>query len=265
MKRFQDKVVWITGASSGIGEALVAEFALEGASIILSSRRVDELQRVQKKYCSQVASEIIPLDLEKTENYPDLVDKIIKKFGKIDIVIHNGGVSQRSLVRDTQFFVFEKIQKINYLGTVALTLATLPIFRKQKFGTYVVVTSIVGKIGTPLRSGYAASKHALHGFFESLRAEEYESNLHILMVLPGYIKTNVSIHALTGDGSPQGTMDDAQAHGIDSFKCAKKIINAIYSKKDEIIIAGFKERLALFLNRFFPSLLRKALRKAKVT
>ncbi len=265
MKDFKNKVVWVTGASSGIGEALVKLLATSGAIVILSSRREEVLKKIQQSFCDPMRSDIVPLDLESGNDFSEIVASVIQKWGRIDCVIHNGGVSQRSLVRDTNLSVYRRIMDINYMGTVALTLATLPHFRSQGYGKYVVITSIVGKIGTPLRSGYAASKHALHGFFDSLRAEEYDSGIRVLIVLPGYIRTLVSVNALTGDGSPQGTMDPAQENGIPPEECAGQILKGILSKREELIIARPREKLAIYLKRFLPSLLSKILRKAKVT
>jgi dehydrogenase/reductase SDR family protein 7B len=262
---FKNQIVWITGASSGIGEALVYAFAKRGSKIVLSARNKTELERVQKEAgLSDENSLVLPLDLEKKE-FQSETSAVLKKFGGIDIVIHNGGISQRSLTQDTKFSVFEKIMATNYLGAVALTLATLPHFQAKKSGKYVVVTSIVGKVGTPLRSGYSASKHALHGFFDALRAEVSKDQIKVLVVLPGYIKTKISINALTGTGSIQGKMDQAQEQGILPDVCAEKILSAILSDRQEISIAAFREKLALLLKRFFPKLLAKILEKAKVT
>jgi short-subunit dehydrogenase len=154
---------------------------------------------------------------------------------------------------------------VNYIGTVALTKALLPHFIAKKRGHFVTTTSIVGKIGTPLRSSYAASKHALHGFFDSLRAEVYEDQITVTLVCPGFVTTNVSKNALTGDGSPQQTMDKATQNGIAPAHFARLMAKAIQQKKEEIYIAGFKEKLAVFVKRMFPKLLSKMIRKLSVT
>ncbi|WCL48526.1 SDR family oxidoreductase [Leptospira sp. GIMC2001] len=263
---FKDKVVWITGASSGIGEALVFAFAEEGAKVILSSRKKEDLIRVQKESnLDDSRSLILPLDLEKNSSFDKEAATAIKKIGVIDIIIHNGGISQRSLVADTKLEVYRRLNEVNYMGAVSLTLSTLPHFLKQGHGLYVVVTSIVGKIGTPLRSGYSASKHALHGFFDSLRAECSDSGLSVLMVCPGFIKTKVSINALVGSGKNQGKMDDAQAKGMDPRECAKQILDGIRSKKEEIMVSGIREKAAVYAKRFFPGILSKMIKNAKVT
>ena len=174
---FKNKVVWITGASSGIGKALAIELSQQKVKLILSSRNKEALELVKKQCQNSSEIKILSLDLEDYLNIQKKVDKAIALFDKVDILVNNGGISQRSLAKETQIAVDKRIMDINYLGTVALSKALLPHFIKNKKGHFVVTTSIVGKIGTPLRSSYAASKHALHGFFDSLRAEQYKNNI----------------------------------------------------------------------------------------
>ena len=170
---FSDKIIWITGASSGIGKALALELSNQNVKIIISSRKIEDLRLVQNACKNPSEVKIVVLDLEDYNNLQPKVDEAIALFGKVDILVNNGGISQRSFVKDTQISVDKRIMDINYLGTVALSKCLLPHFIKNKKGHFVVTTSIVGKIGTPLRSSYAASKHALHGFFDSLRAEHF--------------------------------------------------------------------------------------------
>jgi len=262
---FKNTVIWITGASSGIGKALAIELSNQEATLILSSRNEKGLNEVKQCCKHSELVKIIPLDLEKHDELPQKVAQAITFFNKIDILINNGGVSQRSLVKDTIIDVDKRIMNINYLGTVALTKAILPHFIKNKKGHFVVTTSIVGKIGTPLRSSYAASKHALHGFFDSLRAEHYTDNISVTLVCPGFVKTNVSKNALIGDGSKQQTMDNATAKGILPEKFAKLMIKVIKKKQEEAYIGGFKEKLAVFVKLFYPKLLSKMIRKLSVT
>jgi short-subunit dehydrogenase len=199
---FSDKIVWITGASSGIGKALALELSHQNAKLILSSRKKEDLELV-KEECKNIADvKIITLDLEDYTNLEIKADEAIAAFGKVDILVNNGGISQRSLVKDTNILVDKRIMDINYLGNIALTKAILPHFIENKSGHFVVTSSIVGKIGTPLRSSYAASKHALHGFFDSLRTEVYQDNIVVTLICPGFVNTNVSKNALTGDGTP---------------------------------------------------------------
>ncbi len=260
----KNKVVWITGASSGIGEALAVHLSQSGAKLILSARRENELRRVQKSCTNSETHLILPLDLANPETFPIAVQRAIPLYGHVDILINNGGISQRALAKDTLPAVDRKLIEINYLGTAALTKALLPGMIERQAGHIVVITSLVGKFGTPMRSGYAASKHALHGFFDSLRAEVYADGIAVTIVCPGFVKTNISFNALTAGGTPQNKMDDAQANGISPEKCARKIIRAVKTRKREVYIGG-KERYAVYLKRFLPGLFNRIIRTAKVT
>jgi len=265
MNCFSDKIIWITGASSGIGKALAIELSNQNAKLILSSRKNQELALVKKLCKNPDDVKIVLLDLEDYTNLQSKVDEAIAAFGKIDILVNNGGISQRSFVKDTQIDVDKRIMDINYLGTIALSKAVLPHFIKNENGHFVVTTSIVGKIGTPLRSSYAASKHALHGFFDSLRAEHHQDNIVVTLVCPGFVNTNVSKNALTGNGTPQQKMDVATANGIDPERFAKLMVKSIQNKKEEVYIAGVKEKLGVYVKRFYPKLLSKMIRKLSVT
>ncbi|QTD36180.1 SDR family oxidoreductase [Polaribacter batillariae] len=262
---FSNKVIWITGASSGIGKALAIALANKNAKLILSSRKKEALELVKNECKKSKNIKIITLDLEDYNNLQSKAEDAIASFGKIDILINNGGISQRSLVANTQISVDKRIININYLGTVALTKAVLPHFIKNNNGQFVVTTSIVGKIGTPLRSSYAASKHALHGFFDCLRAENHHNNITVTLVCPGFINTNVSKNALTGNGTPQGKMDAATKKGMSPERFAKLMVNAIEKKKEEVYIAGAKEKLGVYVKRFFPKLFSILVRKISVT
>jgi len=259
-----NKIVWITGASSGIGEALCYELNKAGAKLIISSRSSDSLYQVKQKCAkSQIDVHVLPLDLENTAELPDKAKSALTIFGRIDIIIHSGGVSQRSLAMDTNLDVAQKIMNINFWGTVALTQAVIPSMLSNKEGQIVIISSLVGKFGTKYRSAYSASKHALHGYFDSLRSE-IDPKIGICIICPGFIKTNVTINALTADGTKQNTMDDAQANGMSANECAIKIVQAIKSRKEEVHIGG-KEKYAVLLKRFLPGLFSKIVKKAKVT
>jgi len=258
---YNNKTVWITGASSGIGRALVKRFSKENANIILSSRNVSELEKLKSEvesYGNKVVIEA--LDLANQDSFKEIVERVISEFGSIDLLINNGGISQRSLVEETSLDVDRKLMEVNFFGTVALTKAVLPYMLKQGGGQIAVVTSIVGKFGFPLRSAYSASKHALHGFFDSLRSEVYKYNIAVTLVLPGYVNTNLSYNALVGDGSEQNSQDHDLAKGLAPEEFAKKLINAIKKQKNEVVIAGAKETLSVYLKRFFPKLLSKLVR-----
>lgn len=260
-----NNVIWITGASSGIGKSLAIELSRQNTKLILSSRNKIALDAVKSLCDNKEEIFILPLDLENEMDFDLKVKQGLAHFGHLDMLINNGGISQRSYATETSIEVDKKLMAVNYIGTVGLTKTVLPYFVTQKRGHIVVVTSIVGKIGTPLRSSYAATKHALHGFFDSLRAEVYKDNIKITLVCPGFVNTNVSKNALTGDGSPQMIMDSATANGIHPDRFAKLMLKAIEKNKEEINIAGVKEKLAVFVKRFYPKLLSTMIRKMKVT
>ncbi|MFC2104920.1 SDR family oxidoreductase [Bacteroidota bacterium] len=262
---FKNKVVWITGASSGIGEALTYEFAKQGAKLIISSNQQAELETV-KANCNSIGTDcfIQFLDITEIGKMQSITDSIIEKFGKIDVLINNAGISQRSLVVETPIEVDRKIMEIDYFGTIALTKTVLPYMIKSGGGYIAATSSISGKFGFPLRSAYSAAKHALHGFFETLRSEVDDYNIKVLIAFPGRIKTNISLHALTKDGTAHGKMDKGQNTGISVEKCAKQYVNAIRKDKKEVLI-GASELLMVYIHKFFPKLFYKLARKIKPT
>lgn len=260
---FQDKVAWITGASSGIGEALAYALSAQGARLILSARRAEELERVRQQCTNMDAHYVLPLDLTKVDAAP-LTEQVLEHFGRIDLLIHSGGVSQRSTVSETSMAVQRRMMEINYFGAIALTQAVLPAMLARQSGHFVVISSLSGKISTPRRSAYAASKHALHGFFDALRAEVYQDGLRVTIVCPGYIKTNLSFNALTGEGGAHGQMDPTQANGMAPATLAARILQAIERQEEEVLIGG-KEVLAVYLKRFFPGIYSRMIRRTKIT
>ena len=260
----QGEVIWITGASSGIGEALAHLFDRRGARLVLSSRREDELRRVRDRCAHPERHLVLPLDLGEPESLEAAAARALEHFGQVDVMVHNGGLSQRSRAEETALAVDRRIMEVDYFGAVALTKALLPSMLGRGSGRIVVVSSLVGKIGTPLRSGYSAAKHALHGFFDSLRAEVHDRGVRVTLVCPGFIRTEVSIHALTGDGTPQGTLDRAQAEGMSPETCAEKMARALDRGRDEVLIGG-KEVWAVRLNRLAPALFRHLIRRVRVT
>jgi len=260
---FKDKVIWITGASSGIGKALALTLAKTDCKLILSSRKAAALDHV-KQECSNIASiAILPLDLADYNAIHNIVKKAIDLFGSVDILINNGGISQRSLIVDTDISVDEKLIRVNYLGTVALSKALLPHFVAQKSGHFVTVTSLMGKFGSPYRSGYCGAKHALHGFFDVLRMEHDKDNIKVTMICPGFVNTNVARNALTGDGSHQNIQDEATENGLDVTVFVKRMLKAIRKGKFEAYI-GQREVFGIYVKRFFPKLLHKLVLKSQV-
>ncbi|MFV8323291.1 SDR family oxidoreductase [Flavobacterium sp. LB3P21] len=262
MNAINGKIVWITGASSGIGEALAYELATRNCKLILSARNIKALEDVKSK-CSTAEVVILPFDLSDFDNAKNQVENAIAAFGKIDILVNNGGVSQRSLIADTDFEVDKKLIEVDYLGTVALSKALLPHFIKNKKGHFVTITSLMGKFGSPYRSGYCGAKHALHGFFDVLRMEHQKDNINVTLICPGFIQTNVAKNALTADGSKQNTDDEATLNGMPVAIFVKKLIKAVESNTFEVYIGG-KEVLGVYLKRFFPNLLHRFVLQSKV-
>lgn len=265
MIKIKDKVVWVTGASSGIGEALAKEFSKRGARLILSSRKANELERVKSELVGGDAKKatILPIDLSHSDKLADKARAAMAIFGRIDILVHSGGISQRSMALDTDEKVLRRVMEINFFAAVRLTQEVLPSMIENGYGHIVPISSLVGKFGTPYRSGYAASKHALHGYFESLRAENYKKNIHVTIAIPGFIRTNISLNALTQDGKALNQMDEAQAKGMDPEQCARVIVNGITRAKNEVLVGG-KEKIGVYLKRFFPAYFARFIRKAKV-
>lgn len=264
MANIDGKTVWITGASSGIGEALAYELDGKGCRLILSARKEKKLQKVRQRCGHSENIAIVPLDLGDFDSLAQKAEQALSAFGGIDILINNAGISQRSLIKYTDLEVYRKLMDVNYLGTVALTKAVLPHFIDSQKGHFVTVTSLMGKFGTPLRSGYCGSKHALHGFFDVLRMEHEEDGISVTLVCPGFVRTDIAKKALTGDGSPQNTDDNATESGMEVHRCARKMVQAIERKKFEVNIGG-KEVSGAYLKRLFPKLLHKVILKSKVT
>lgn len=250
----KNKVIWITGASSGIGEAITYALAATGCKLVISSRRKEELERVKTN--TKLTGEnilILPIDLEQYHLAKEWTEQVITKFNRIDILINNGGISQESFVLNTTTEVEQKIMNINYFGNVALSKAVAPIMQQQKSGKIAVTTSIVGKFGLPRLSTYAASKHALYGFYDSFRLELKKDNIAVLLVSPGFINTNVTLNAVTGDGKTYNKNSPAQENGMKTDVFAKKFVAALKSNRNHKYIGG-KELLTIPFKTFFPNL-----------
>jgi len=245
------KRIWITGASSGLGHALAKEAANRGAELVLSARSRAKLIRLAKSLPGSADAQVVALDLTEPKTFPDAV----KAAGRIDILVNNGGISQRGTALDTEMDVVRKVMETNFFGHVALTKLVAPQMVDQGSGHIVVTSSVVGHLGTPMRSTYAASKHALHGYFDSLRYELHQHGVGVTIVCPGYIHTDISLNAVTGDGSPQGTMDSNQATGMKPKVFATKAWDGIEAGKPELYIGGKEEVAGIYLKRLFPRLL----------
>lgn len=249
---YQDKVVLITGGSSGIGKALAMQLAKQKARLILISRREEALQEVREACLHFTdACSILPFDLSQTDKISELAKAALQIYGKIDVLINNAGISQRSLTVETDVEVDRAIMELDYFSTIYLTKALLPHFIQNGNAHIVVISSVSGLMGFPMRSAYSAAKHALHGFFETLQTEQPDINT--TLVCPGRINTPISLSALKGDGNPHQIMDEGQKKGIPADVCADKILSAARKKKKKIIIAK-EERIMLFLKRNIPFL-----------
>ncbi|NQZ43350.1 MAG: SDR family oxidoreductase [Flavobacteriaceae bacterium] len=263
MGTLENKVIWITGASSGIGEELAYQLSQRSCRLILSARRVEELEKVREACQNPDQVAVLPLDIIAYDTMEAKVRQAIDTFGSIDILINNAGISQRSLIMETDFEVYRQMMEVNYFGTVALTKAVLPHFVSRKQGHFVVVSSLMGRFSSPYRSGYCGAKHALHGFFDALRLEHDAGQIDVTLVCPGFVQTEIAKNALTKDGSPQGADDGATQNGLPVAVFCKKMIRAIESARFEVYIGG-KEVKGIFMKRFFPKKLHRLVLKSTV-
>ena len=248
---FEKKVIWITGASSGIGEALAYEWSKLGAHLILSARRESELERVKAACAHKERCTVAPLDLSRQEDIETMADRMLQQFGAVDILVNNGGVSQRSLVIETGLSVDRRIMEVDYFSGVILSKKLLPAMVAKGGGHIIAISSVVGIFGFPLRSAYSAAKHAMHGFYETVWAELHTRGIRVTVACPGRVLTNVSLNALSKDGTPHGEMDRGQANGITGEVCARKIIEAVRKNKKELYI-GKTDLLMIYFKRYMP-------------
>jgi len=251
------RAIWITGASSGIGEALALQLAAPGTTIILSGLETKQLEPVAAKCILKGAQvQIVPFNLTKEDEITEAVNTVQAMVPKIDILANVGGIGQRSLIIETPADVARKIMETDFWGHATLSTKILPFMVKTGGGTIVVMSSLSGLFGFPQRSLYCAAKHALHGFFETLRLEHHKDNIKVLMVCPGRVKTNFSFGALTSTGATHGQMDKGQENGVSVEYCAAKIDRAIRKNKKQVLIGG-KEILMAYFKRFVPWLFYK--------
>ena len=258
-------VVWITGASSGIGEALAKQYAKQGHQLVLSARREAKLERV-KKVCVKLGLKeadvlVLPLDVTEHDSMAEKVFAVTSHFKHIDVLINNAGISQRSLCLDTDLSVYKTLLDVDVLGQIALTKEVLPIMVKQGSGHIAVTSSVSGKVGVKMRTGYCAAKHAVMGFFDALRAEVAQYGIQVSTITPGFIKTDVSKNAVTGHGKAFGIDDDDIANGMDVNKCAQVIVKQMNKGTKEILVGEGLSVLAVTIKRFFPNLLFKLVEK----
>jgi dehydrogenase/reductase SDR family member 7B len=253
--KISGKVAWITGASSGIGAALAAELFDRGATVLLSARSVEKLEAIKASFDERAPGRclVIPCDVTSNSSVQEAINQVKKLAGRVDILVNNAGVSQRSYALNTSLEVDRELFEVNFFGAVAVTKGIAPLMISQGSGHIVVISSMAGKYGFRMRSAYSASKHALQGYFETLRAELYQDKIQVTIVCPGRIKTDISVHSLMGDGKTYGIMDKGQALGVPVEKCARIIVRAIEHNRKEIFI-GKRELLLLIIKRVCPPL-----------
>jgi len=263
--RFKDQIVWITGASSGIGEGLAQVFHREGAEIILSARREAELERVKAK-CNDGpgAVHVLPFDVIDATAREVASRHVHDIAGKVDILVNNAGISQRSLGKDTNMDVDRRIMEVDYFAPIALTKLVLPKMIERKNGQLVVTSSVAGKYGVPLRSAYCAAKHALHGYFDTMRIELTPYNIRVCLLVIAGIRSEVSLHALTGDGGKWGKEDWGPNEGISAIAGGEMIVDGLAEGKYEFDIGSGQAMENLRLKRENPDLLVERMAKMKV-
>lgn len=260
------KVVWITGASRGIGAALAEKFAQQGARLLLSAPagEMTGLEQTRQRCTSPKAHHLIPFDLTKPEEIAVAFRRALEAAGRIDILVNNAGMTHRSRILETDLEVDRRIMEVNYFGPVALTKLVVPEMIRNGNGQVVAISSVLGLIATPQRSAYIAAKHALNGFFEALRTETAGQNIDVTLVFPGFVNTDISAHALTGDGGIHGKQDPGQANAMSPEELARRVVAGVAAREPRLLVAG-KERALVYLGRFSPTLVSQIVRRVAVT
>lgn len=252
----KDKVVIITGATSGIGRGCAEVFAREGARLVITGRNEEKMREVQDRLEEIKAGHLgLILDVEKEEDNKRMVDETIKKFGKIDVLINNAGISMRAMFEELDLEVFRKVMEINFFGTVYATKYALPYLLESR-GVIVAISSINGHRSTPARTAYSASKFAMEGFFESLRTEVMNRGVHVLVVSPGFTGTNIRKAALDKDGKPQQHSPREEEKMMTPEQVARAILKGIKHKKRDIVLTPMG-KLVVFLNKWLPGWMDK--------
>lgn len=269
------KVVWITGASSGIGEYLAYELSKCGCKLVLSARRKEQLERVKEK-CAAISSAldpsfqkdqdilVLPLDLLQLDTHENLAKDVIKHFGKVDVLVNNGARGQIAWMKETPLEVDRALLELNLVGTISITKAVLPYMLQQQGGDIVVVSSVVGKMGSPISATYSASKFALHGYFDSVRVELGEDNIGVQTVCPGPVESNILDYAFAKDVN-KALKDEPSLSGLSkknhmkkmtTERCAKLMVVGMANNLDETWISEHPALLMVYLNQYFPNLTR---------
>ncbi|WP_329414713.1 SDR family NAD(P)-dependent oxidoreductase [Acinetobacter indicus] len=258
------KVVWITGASSGLGKALAKECALQGADVILTARRYEELEKVRVTLLNPERHVSVCADITDESQVRHAYAQVLAAKGRIDWLINNAGLSQRALIQDTTTQTERAIMEVDYFSQVFLTKTVLPTFIAQKSGRIAFVSSVAGLLGTQYRASYSAAKAAIHMWANSLRAEVAQEGIEVSVIFPGFVKTNVSFNALNGEGKPQGHQDEAIENGLEPDLFAQTTVSALLAGEEYIVVGGAKEKLGVWVSRLSPSTLYKMIRKMKV-
>lgn len=264
MESLEGKVVWITGASSGIGKALAAESALQGAQVVLSARRLEELEKVRISLLNPDHHISVAMDITDEAQVRHAYEQVLDEKGRIDWLINNAGLSQRALIADTSMQTERAIMEIDYFSQVFLTKLVLPTFLAQKSGRIAYISSVAGLLGTQYRASYSAAKAAIHMWANSLRAEVAQDGVNVSVIFPGFVKTNVSFNALNGAGKAQAHQDEAIENGLEADDFAQKTVSALLKGQEYIVVGGRKEKLGVLVSRLSPSTLYKMIRKMKV-
>lgn len=264
MESLDGKVVWITGASSGIGKALAAECALQGAQVVLSARRLEELEKVRVSLLHPDHHLSVAMDITDEAQVRHAYEQVLDQKGRIDLLINNAGLSQRALITETSMQTERAIMEIDYFSQVFLTKLVLPTFIAQKSGRIAYISSVAGLLGTQYRATYSAAKAAIHMWANSLRAEVAQDGVKVSVIFPGFVKTNVSFNALNGAGKPQAHQDEAIENGLEADDFAKQTVSALLNGQEYIVVGGTKEKLGVWVSRLSPTTLYKMIRKMKV-
>lgn len=258
------KVVWITGASSGIGKAIAQQCAAQGAQVVLTARRHEELENVRQSLINPDQHISITADITDESQVRHAYEQVVQQKGRIDWLINNAGLSQRALIAETTMQTERAIMEVDYFSQVFLTKTILPNFLAQKTGRIVFISSVAGLLGTQYRASYSAAKAAIHMWANSLRAEVTDQGVGVSVIFPGFVKTNVSLNALNGQGKPQGHADEAIENGLSAEDFARQTVQALQSGEEYIVIGGKKEKLGVLVSRISPKVLYKMIRKTKV-
>lgn len=252
-----DKVVIVTGASSGIGAALSELYVKRGYHVVMAARNLEKLEAFAEKFNNDKGS-VFPVktDVSKEVDCKNLIDKAVEEYGRIDILINNAGISMRAMFKDLDLDVIRQLMDVNFWGTVYCTKYALPHVLSQK-GSIVGVISIVGHVGLPARTGYASSKFAIRGFLDTLRIEHLKDGLHVLVAAPGFTESNIRNTALTTEGKQQGKTPRDEGNMMTSEEVAQKIAKAVDKRKRSLILTFMEGKLTVFLNKFFPKMMDK--------